>query len=427
MNALLTYLLKLSRWLLGAVFVFSGFVKLIDPLGTVYKFQDYFAAMGLERLSALALFFSVALSVIELLIGLNLIVGIRLKITMLVAAVFMVVMTPLTLWIALKNPVSDCGCFGDALIIGNWTTFYKNIILSLLVVVIFLLMRFHVSKLKPVTEWILMGFSLFFVLAIAHLNYYYLPMLDFRPYKIGNNLSQEMATPPGAPVDVFSTTFILEKNGVKKEFTLDNYPDSTWKFVDQHTRLVKKGYTPAIHDFSIHDANMNDLTDSLLHLNNYLFLIVAYDLNQTQTNHLSKIQNLYQFAQQHHYACYLLTGSTGYDVNDFIQKTGLHIPICTTDPTTLKTIIRSNPGVVLLYHGTVLNKWSNAALPQFSVPLSSNPKDEMPKIPPSWKIAGLIVLYMLFFWIIRRWLTKGFAHKKRENMFYHTTTNYSNK
>lgn len=427
MNALLTNLLRLCRWVFGAVFVFSGFVKLIDPLGTAYKFQDYFTAMGLEHLSAFALFFSVVLSVIELLIGLNLLASIRLKITILAATVFMAVMTPLTLWIALKNPVSDCGCFGDAWIIGNWTTFYKNIVLSLLVVALLLLRRYHVPALKPKTEWILLGFSLFFVLAVAHLNYYYLPMLDFRPYKIGNNLTQEMTTPPGAKPDVFATTFILEKNGVKKEFTLDNYPDSTWKFVDQHTKLIKKGYTPAIHDFTIRDANMNDLTDSLLNLNNYLFLVVAYDVNKMQTNHLSDLRNLYQFAQQHHYPFYLLTGSVGSDVDAFIQQTGLRIPICNTDPTTLKTVIRSNPGLVLLYHGTVLNKWANDELPHFSGPLSKNPNNEMPKIPSVWKVMGAILLYLLLFWLIRHWLTKGFAQKKRGNIFYHSTTNYSNK
>jgi uncharacterized membrane protein YphA (DoxX/SURF4 family) len=427
MKALLTYLLRLSCWVLGAVFVFSGFVKLIDPLGTAYKFQDYFTPLGLEHLTPYVIIFSVALSVIELLIGLNLITGIRLKLSLLMAAIFMAVMTPLTLWIALKNPVSDCGCFGDAWIIGNWTTFYKNIVLSLMVVTIALLMHYHVSKLKPKTEWILMGFSLFFLLAIAHINYYYLPMLDFRPYKIGNNLSQGMIIPPGAPTDVYASTFILEKNGVKKEFTLNNYPDTTWKFVDQHTQLIKKGYTPAIHDFSIHDSNMHDLTDSLLHLNNYLFLVVAYDLNQMQTNHLDDIENLYQYARQNHYAIYLLTGSTVNDAADFIQKTGLHIPVCTTDPTTLKTVIRSNPGLMLLYNGSVLNKWANASLPQFSKPLSNNPKDEMPKIPPMWKVVGLALLYILLFGGMRHWLKKGFKSKKRSNIFYHTTTNYSNK
>jgi triosephosphate isomerase len=172
---------------------------------------------------------------------------------------------------------------------------------------------------------------------------------------------------------------------------------------------------------------MHDLTDSLLHLNNYLFLVVAYDLNQMQTNHLDDIENLYQYARQNHYAIYLLTGSTVNDAADFIQKTGLHIPVCTTDPTTLKTVIRSNPGLMLLYNGSVLNKWANASLPQFSKPLSNNPKDEMPKIPPMWKVVGLALLYILLFGGMRHWLKKGFKSKKRSNIFYHTTTNYSNK
>ncbi|MBB3188455.1 BT_3928 family protein [Microbacter margulisiae] len=419
MNSLLTNLLKIFRWLLGVVFVFSGFVKLIDPLGTAYKFQDYFAVMGLERLSGSALVFAVALSVIELLIGLNLLAGIRLKITMITAAVFMIVMTPLTLWIALKNPVSDCGCFGDALVIGNWATFDKNIILSLLVIAIFILMRYHTVILKPKAEWVLMGYSLIFAMAFAHVNYHYLPMIDFRPYKIGKNLPKEMAVPPGAQANVYSTTFTLEKNGVQKEFSLENYPDSTWTFVAQHTRLIKKGFTPAIHDFSIRDANMNDLTDSILNLNKYLFLLVSYDLDQMSTNHLARIEHIYQFAQQNHYAFYMLTGSASDVIAHFQQVNKVGFPICTTDPTTLKTMIRSNPGLILLYHGTVLNKWSNDALPRLTDPLSSNPNDETPSIPSAWEALGFAVLYIILFWVIRLWLTT--KYKQSKNSYYQTT------
>ncbi|MGC9151245.1 MAG: BT_3928 family protein [Microbacter sp.] len=424
MNALLATLFKILRWLFGALFVFSAVVKLMDPLGSAYKFQDYFEAMNLSSLSAYALFFSVALSVVELLIGVNLLAGIRLKATMFVTALFMAVMTPLTAWIAIANPVSDCGCFGDALVIGNWATFYKNIVLTLLLVVMFLLYRYHTSRLDPKTEWVLMGYTLVSALIFAHLNYYYLPMIDFRPYRIGTHLPDKMAIPPGAPTNEYSTTFILEKNGVRKSFSLANYPDSTWTFIAQQSKLIKKGFTPAIQDFAIHDDHMNDLTDSILHVKHYLFLVISDHLNQMETNHLKELKALHAYAQGYRYGFYLLTGSTDEVAAEFLSKADWRVPVLFADPITLKTVIRSNPGLVLLYDGTVVNKWSNAEFPSFAGPLHQNVLLEMPSIGRYWEAIGFMLLYIILFWVIRFWLNSKKKSNTSLNSFYHTT-NYS--
>lgn len=424
MNALLAAILKVVRWLFGAVFVFSGIVKLIDPLGTAYKFQDYFEAMNLASFSTYALLFAVALSVLELLIGINFLTGIRLKATLIVAALFMAVMTPLTGWIAVAHPVSDCGCFGDALVIGNWTTFYKNIVLIVLLVVMFVLYRYHSPRLTPKTEWVLMGYTLLSALIFAHLNYYYLPMIDFRPYKIGTYLPDKMTVPSGAPTNEYVTTFILEKNGVRKSFSLSNYPDSTWTFVAQQSTLVKKGFVPAIQDFFIHDEQMNDVTDSLLHVRNYLFLVVSDHVSTMKTNHLNALKSLSAYAQRNHYGFYLLTGSTSEDASNFLKNNDWHVPALFADPITLKTMIRSNPGLLLLNDGTVINKWSNAELPSFSEPLSQNTLLEMPSIPKYWEAIGFILLYIILFWFIRFWLNNKKKSEASLNRFYHTT-NYS--
>lgn len=413
MNPQQKLILRILRWLFGAVFVFSGFVKAIDPLGGSYKFQEYFAAMGLEQFSALALVSAVLLSAVEMVIGLNLITGVRLKETAWAGLAFMLVMTPLTLWIALKNPVSDCGCFGDALIIGNWTTFFKNIVLLAVIIAIILLSRHHTSSLKPLSEWILVAFSFFCVLTLSHFNYHYLPMIDFRPYKIGVNIPEGMKIPDGAPRDQYATTFLYEKNGVQKEFSLENYPanDSTWKFVDQKTVLIKKGYKPPIHDFSIQHPTMGEITDIVMGNKGYVFLLAAYDLNKASTNHIDKINELAAYAKKNNYPFYCLTGSTGSDVDDFVRKTGLQAEVCNADPTMLKTTIRSNPGLILLHHGTVINHWPNSWLPSFVKPLSNNPNDEMPKIPSWVLVLGAAIIYIGSFWAIKWFLQKRCGQK----------------
>jgi len=427
-ESLLKLLLKIFRWLFGTVFVFSGFVKAIDPLGGSYKFQEYFSAMGLESFGSFALVLAVLLSAVEMVIGLNLIAGVRIKETSLAGIAFMLVMTPLTLWIALKNPVSDCGCFGDALIIGNWTTFFKNIVLSALIVTIFLLRRYHTTSLKSMSEWILVVFSFVCVMTLSHFNYHYLPMVDFRPYKIGVNISEGMKIPEGAPRDEYATTFIYEKKGVKKEFTLDNYPakDSTWKFVDQKTKLIKTGFKPPIHDFSIQSPTQGDITDLILGNKGYVFLAVAYDLNKAQTNNIEIINKLYQYAQRNHYPFYFVTGSPEEDIATFVQRSGLQVPVCSADPIMLKTTIRANPGLILLHHGTVINHWPNGWLPNLRQPLSKNPADEIPKI-PSWLLVLLVAgAYTGAFIVLRRLLSKLFQKQSRYINF-HQSNKYSRK
>ena len=354
--------LEIGRKLFGLVFVFSGFVKAIDPLGSTYKIEDYLHTFGgfFESMADYAFPLAIALSTIELIIGLNMLFNIHIDLTNVLALLFMLVMTPLTLYIAIKNPVTDCGCFGDALIISNWATFFKNVVLIAIAILMLIYhYRFH-PFLTNRSQFV--AFFLFIVIGVSLSLYSYrhLPMIDFLPYKVGVNIPKAMAVPDNAPADEYKTTFIYEKNGEQKEFTLDNYPkgDSSWVFVDQKSVLVSKGYHAPIHDFNIMNAQFDDITQQVLNHPGQTYLLIMYDVTEASVEGAKKANAIYKKAVRSGIKFYALTGSNDEDVKRFIKKNGLAYPFWKTDPTTLKTIIRANPGLVLLKQGTVVGKWN---------------------------------------------------------------------
>ncbi|HLP05456.1 MAG TPA: BT_3928 family protein [Paludibacter sp.] len=352
----------LACFLLGAVFIFSGFVKAIDPLGSTYKFDDYFNAFGgiFSILTPFSFPLAILLSTLELTIGLALVLRLQLRYATLGAFLFMLVMTPLTFYIAVKNPVSDCGCFGDALIISNWATFFKN--LFFIALAFFLLILY--PRINPFfacrKQFVLLAVVVAMGLGLSAYCYQHLPLIDFLPYKVGVNIPEAMVVPDTAATDEYLTTFIYEKNGVQKEFTLENYPkgDSAWKFVDQKTILLKEGYKAPIHDFSIVDSAFEDITERVLYNPGYTYLLIMYDLDKASEKGAARAENLYKKARQVGADFIALTASSDRQVEAFRQKTGVTYPFCKTDPTTLKTIIRANPGVVLVKNGTIMGKWN---------------------------------------------------------------------
>ena len=370
---------SLCQFLLGAAFVFSGFVKAVDPLGFFYKLQDYLTAFGLIEWfpSGLPLLLGIVLSATEFCVGVFLFLGIRRKITPTLALLLMSVMTPLTLYLALENPVSDCGCFGDAWVLTNWQTFGKNIVLLLAAGTVFKwrarLVRFVTYKL----EWMLSMYTILFVFALSSYCLRNLPILDFRPYKIGANIKAGMELPEGAKPSVFETRFVLEKNGERREFTLDDYPDSTWTFVESRTVLKEKGYEPPIHDFSMLSLDSGEeITDSVLSDKGYTFLLVTHRMESADDGNIDLINEIYDYSVERGYGFYALTASSEEEIELWRDKTGAEYPFCQMDDITLKTIIRSNPGLLLLKEGTILNKWSNGQLPDEYV-LS----DDLEKLP----------------------------------------------
>lgn len=422
--AALTVLVNACRFLLGATFVFSGFVKAIDPIGTQYKLQDYISAVGMGGIvpDIVTLLASVALSALEFSLGVFVLFAIRRHLVSKILVAFMAVMTLITVWIALFNPVKDCGCFGEALRLTNVQTLLKNIVLlAASVVVAWRPLRMY-RFLSRSTQWIAINYTILFVLLLSAHCLYHLPLIDFRPYHIGMNIKKGMEIPAGAPQPEFETTFILQKNGVKKEFTLDNYPDSSWQFVDSKTVQTKEGYEPPIHDFSIQKADGDDITDSVLTAKGYIFLLVSPHLEQADDSNFGDIDLLYEYCQERKIPFYCLTASTKKDIDHWADITGAEYPFCFTDETTLKTIIRSNPGLLLLKDGTIIRKWSHNDLPSSSslnAPLSKLSIGAMPSTSLGETIMKVVLLFFIPLIILvfadRTWAWTRYLRRKRKN------------
>src|SRR6056297_2251499 len=245
------FIKHISRMLVGITFIFSGFVKGIDPWGSAYKFTDYFNAMGLEWLVWAAFPLGVILAFAEFAIGVGLLFNAFLRFFSWLALLFMAFFLPLTLWIALKNPVTDCGCFGDALVLTNWETFYKNIALMLLTIIVFWFRKDISGENNKKTSLLLSGVSVAVYFAFVVYSYNHLPVIDFRPYKVGVNIPEAMAIPEDAPREEYENIFYYKnKNtGEVQEFTEENYPwqDTLhWEYHDMESILVKEGYEPPI-------------------------------------------------------------------------------------------------------------------------------------------------------------------------------------
>ena len=352
--------------MLGATFVFSGFVKAVDPLGTYYKIQDYLTAFGMQQLlpDIVPLLMSVLLAVLEFAVGMHLLLGIKRRLTTRLALLIMLMMTPLTFYLALTNPISDCGCFGDALVLTNWQTFGKNVVLLTCAIVVFITPWNMVRFLTKKMEWTLSNYSVVFALVLAGYCLATLPIIDFRPYKIGNNIREGMEIPEGAKPTVFDTRFIMEKDGVKQTFTVDNYPDSTWTFVSAETVVVEKGYEPPIHDFVMESLETGeDITDEMLDDPGYTFLLVMHRTEEADEGYIDLINELYEYCQENGYKFYALSSSSSEAIELWRDRTGAEYPFCIMDDITLKTMVRSNPGLMLIKDGVILNKWADSQMP----------------------------------------------------------------
>ena len=365
--------------MLAAVFIFSGYVKAIDPLGTQYKLHDYAEAAGLSALAPdwLTLSGSITLSAVEFCLGIFLLFAIQRRLTTRLTLIFIAVMTLVTLWLYIANPIEDCGCFGDALKLTNGQTLLKNLLLLACAIVVAWWPLKMVRFISESNQWIVINYTIIFIIGSSLWSLYTLPPFDFRPYHLGANISEGMEIPEGAPQPKFETTFIMEKDGQRQEFTLDDYPDSTWTFIDSKTVQTEKGYVPPIHDFSI-VLHEEDITEQILEDPGYTFLLCSPHLENADDSNFGDIDQIYEYAEEHDYPFYCLTASTDEAINRWIELTGAEYPFCTTDETTLKTVIRSNPGLVLLKAGTIIGKWSHNDLPHIDAALSTEPLEQLP-------------------------------------------------
>ena len=353
---------EICRVILGATFLFSGTVKAIDPVGGAIKMEDYFNAFGFSVFNPIALFASINLSAVEFVLGICIIMAVYRKLTTICMLAFMSFMTLLTLYLAIFNPVHDCGCFGEAIIITNWQTFFKNFfVLFPASVVTF----FFYKKMTPVytykAYWFVVLFGYLFSVGFSYFNYYNLPIMDFRPFKNGANIPELMSFPEDAQQDEYQ--FIYEKNGKKEAFTPETSPagDPEWTFVE--SKLIKQGYVPPITSFELYDKNEENIAEEILAEKNGVFLLIAPNLEKANEKHIDKINNIYDFSIENHLKFYCATSSAEEGINAWINNTGAEYSFLKADDVTLKTIIRSNPGLVLIKSGIILKKWHYNDIP----------------------------------------------------------------
>ena len=407
---------EVCRIFVGLVFVFSGFVKAVDPLGFAYKFQEYLAAWDSSFFDFLAIPASFSLSAFEFVLGVCLLAGAYRKIISLLTFLFMCFMTLFTLYLAIFNPVSDCGCFGDALVISNWQTFFKN---GVLIIAAFFVFRWHkqINRLysRKYLSWVVV-FAVVFILGISSYCFRYLPVLDFRPYKIGNNIPELMQIPEGASPDMYETTLIYEnKGGVRERFTIENYPKegSGWKFIEAQNVLIKKGYEPPVHDFIIRTKARADITEEVLTDDAYTFLLIAHKLEKADDANIANINSVYDYAVEQGYRFLCLTASLPPSIHEWKESTGAEYPFCTVDDATLKTMIRSNPGLMLIKAGVIINKWPNRRIPgdaELQAPLENSALSVSPVNHDVRKVLVLALAFILPLWIL--WI---FGRKRTHN------------
>lgn len=358
---------NVCRFVLAVTFIFSGYVKAIDPLGTLYKLKDYAAAMSLNGLLPdwALVGVAIALGALEFALGVFMLFAVRRHVVSRITLAFMTAMTVLTLWIFVADPVKDCGCFGDALKLTNGETLMKNIVLIACAAIVAWRPVDMARFISRSNQWIVRYYTVAYIVITSVYCLYTLPIFDFRPYHVGTNIKQGMEIPEGAEQPEFESTFLLRKNGETREFTLDNYPDSTWEYIDTRTVQTKKGYEPPIHDFALTSCDTGeDITEQVLTKKGYTFLLVSPRLAVADDSNFGDIDQIYEYAEENGADFYCVTASANDEIERWRDLTGAEYQFCNADETTLKTMIRSNPGLMLLKDGTIIGKWSHNALPQ---------------------------------------------------------------
>lgn len=378
-------LVNIARFVVALTFILSGFVKAVDPMGTQYKIADYLAAMHIGQYvpDFVPLIASVLLSATEFWLGVCLLFAIRRRVVTRIILVWMIIMTPLTLWLALTNPISDCGCFGDAIVLTNWQTFWKNVVLLVCAALIAWQPLDMLRFVSRTNQWIVMNFTALFILIVAGTSLYKLPYFDFRPYHIGTDLRKG------------------------------------WQ-------QMMEGEESPYTDLFMQSEDGTDITDSILNLKGYVFLLISPHLEQADESQFDKINQLFEYAQEKGYPFYGLTASGVKAMNRWRNGTGAEYKLCQTDDIVLKTIIRSNPGLLLLRDGKIIRKWSNNDLPEETmltdrlekIEIGKMPEDSVPRKVTTiilWYILPLVLLTIADrLWAWTNWLKK----KEKSNKLY---------
>ncbi len=352
----------ISRFVLGIVFVFSGFLKGVDPLGTAYKIEDYFIAFGTDWAMSLALPLAVLLCATEFSLGVFLLFNIFKNFTAWITLLMMGFFTLLTLNDAIYNPVPDCGCFGDFIILTNRETFYKNIVIDVFLIVVFITRNRFENVYSRITELSIAILTISIFTLFNSYNIHHLPVINFRDWKVGTKLTVDNPQP--------LEYYLIYKNkstGETQEFLSPNYPFndsvwmSQWEYADM--RVVDPNNRPT--DVRFFDMQGKDVTDPILGDPNYHFLLVSYDVDLGNWKNIEDIQKLKSLAENDGFSFSLITASPEENVDSFKAKNQLDVEVYQSDDIDLKTIIRSNPGLIVLKDGVILGQWAHSYLPEY--------------------------------------------------------------
>ncbi|HVV54930.1 MAG TPA: BT_3928 family protein [Mucilaginibacter sp.] len=368
-------LVWICRILVGLLFIFSGQIKMNDPLGFSYKLEEYFDVFHIGFLSSFALSMAIILCTLEIVLGFAILIGTRAVSIAWGLLLLIIFFGFLTFYSAWFKVVQTCGCFGDAIPLTPWQSFSKDMVLLALVLVIFV-NRKTIKPLfsKKTGDNLVLG-AIVVAVGFGLYTYNFLPVIDFLPYKVGANIPDEMKRPPGAQPDVYQITYNLKnkKTGEAKVMNDKDYlssgiwKDNNWVVTGKpESVLVKKGYDPPIEDLNIQDAQGNNYTSELLANPFYNLIIVAYDLKHTNLDAIGRLNALaINLAQNFNTRTVLLTSNSASDANAFAKANHLAMDIFYADEVPLKSMVRANPGVLLMKNGTVINKWHYHSVPTY--------------------------------------------------------------
>ena len=354
-------LVNVCRLLLALALMLSGFLKAVDPMGGVYKLQEYATAFSFHGISdAWLQAASMAQAAVEFLIGLYLLMGVYRCVVPLMALVLMSLFTPFSLYLWVSGVVTDCGCFGESIIMSNGATFAKNVVLLLLALLVFVKRSLFIGKLDSKVRWVLALFSLVYIFALQTVAVNHLPLIDVGDYVIGNNIRSMVEYTPGD----YRYMSVYRKDSTEIALPVDSVPGEDWEFVKTYSELLNPGTEPLIGNFSFVDWEYDmDVADELLADTGYVYIVVVEDVEKASVTHIDRINDLYDYCLAGDLRFCAVSSSDEDALAMWAKRTGAEYTVCWADRVLLRSMVHANPGVVVLRNGVVVGKWAIADMP----------------------------------------------------------------
>jgi len=403
-----------SRLIIGLTFIFSGFVKIIDPVGAGLIVGEYFKIIGIDSLPLLYQIIGMALSGAELLLGISVLLGLRMKVSCKLALGFVSVFTLITLFLAIFNPIQECGCFGEALKLTNWQTFYKNIVLLVFALILYFQRNNFIPIAPKSWERGFVGVYALLIILLSIYSYRHLPLIDFMEYRVGTDIHEKLSMAENISEPTFGTILIYKKNGKVKTFLIDELPDSTWTFVDSKTKQVSSKALPAAINFAVSDREGNYVTDSLLSIEGKLFITSIPYFDRLSGPDLDKLRLINEKFKEKKINHIILTGSSFWLI-DSLNRDSLDIEFFYADHKTLLAMNRSNGGLIYLNNATVTAKWSINDMPvdSFDSVINEDPELLAAKMrikeQLAAEVAAIIILLLV---VVMRYICRfAYTHK----------------